>query len=301
MEETNFEVIIIGGSYSGLSAALALGRSLRKVLIIDSGNPCNKQTPHSRNFLTQDGEEPAVIALKAKRQVEKYPSINYLNDRVLEVAKQDMQFEVTTENEETFVAKKILFATGVRDIMPDIEGFAACWGISAIHCPYCHGYEVRGKKTAILANGNFAYHYAQLVSNLTDDLVIITQGIPEFTPEQMQKFATKNISIIPAKVQKIQHHDGHIESLMLEDGSEMKVDAIYHRPIFEQHTDILVKLGCEINEQGLITVDQMQRTTIDGVFASGDCTSPMRSVANAVASGNMAGAAINYALVDASF
>jgi thioredoxin reductase len=154
MTDTNkFEVIIIGGSYAGLSAAMALGRSLRNVLIIDSGLRCNRQTPHAHNFITQDGEQPAVIAEKARIEVLKYKTVQIINDLAVRGIKTKDGFLITTETGQEFQAEKVIFASGIKDIMPDIKGFAACWGVSVVHCPYCHGYEIRDQKTAILANG----------------------------------------------------------------------------------------------------------------------------------------------------
>ncbi|MGE4512522.1 MAG: NAD(P)/FAD-dependent oxidoreductase, partial [Chryseobacterium sp.] len=143
--ENNFDVIIIGGSYAGLSAGMALGRSLRNVLIIDSEKPCNRQTPHSHNFITQDGKRPKEISDLAKEQVAKYETVSFFNGTVIKTSKNDNGFEVETSYGEKFTAKKIILATGLKDIMPDIEGFSECWGISVIHCPYCHGYEVKDR------------------------------------------------------------------------------------------------------------------------------------------------------------
>jgi len=142
----NFDVIIIGGSYAGLSAALALGRSLRKVLIMDSGLPCNRSTPHSHNFLTHDGERPAVIAEQARTKVLAYKTVTWWNGLAVSGRKTGSGFEIITQNDGIFYGRKLIFATGIRDILPDIKGFAECWGISVIHCPYCHGYEFRGEK-----------------------------------------------------------------------------------------------------------------------------------------------------------
>ncbi|MBL7931401.1 MAG: NAD(P)/FAD-dependent oxidoreductase, partial [Bacteroidia bacterium] len=158
-EKNMFDVIIIGGSYSGLAAGLALGRALRKVLIIDSGLPCNRQTPHSHNFITHDGKTPAEISRMARGQVEKYETVTFLESTVIDGAKVGKGFEIKTEKGEVFKATKLIFATGIRDQMPDIEGFSECWGITAIHCPYCHGYEVWNQITGILANGAFAYEF----------------------------------------------------------------------------------------------------------------------------------------------
>lgn len=123
-----YDVIIIGGSYAGLSAAMALGRSMREVLIIDSGKPCNKQTPYSHNFLTHDGETPAMIAQKAREQVMQYPTVQFINDTANGATKTEDGFEIKTISHETYYTKKIIFATGVLDTMPDRMGFGECWG-----------------------------------------------------------------------------------------------------------------------------------------------------------------------------
>lgn len=146
MDKNEFEVIIIGGSYSGLSAAMALGRSLRKTLIIDSGKPCNRQTPHSHNFLTQDGSTPQEISTIAKQQVLNYDTIRFYEGLAISGKKIAEGYEVTTSNQDVFRAKKLVFALGIKDLMPNIKGFSECWGISVVHCPYCHGYEIRNKK-----------------------------------------------------------------------------------------------------------------------------------------------------------
>src|SRR5690554_5033007 len=128
-DNTDFEVIIIGGSYAGLSSAMTLGRSLRNVLVIDSGLPCNRQTPHSHNFLTQDGKTPQEISTLAQKQVEKYESVKFYKGLATTGLKSENGFEITTDTKEIFTAKKLIFATGLKDLMPDIKGFAKSWGI----------------------------------------------------------------------------------------------------------------------------------------------------------------------------
>ena len=156
-DKKHFDVIIIGGSYSGLAAAMALGRALRKVLIIDSGKPCNRQTPYSHNFLTQDGKTPKEIATLAKQQVTMYDSVEFFNSLATKVSKTENGFEVQTSSGDIFKSKKLIFATGIKDEMPSIKGFSECWGISVLHCPYCHGYEVRNETTGIFGNGEYGF------------------------------------------------------------------------------------------------------------------------------------------------
>lgn len=297
----NYEVIIIGGSYSGLSAAMALGRALRNVLIIDSGLPCNRQTPHSHNFITQDGEQPSEIAEKSKKQALKYETIKFVNDLAINAKKTVDGFVITTKEGREYATKKIIFATGVKDIIPNIKGFSECWGISVIHCPYCHGYEFKRERTGIIANGNFAFHYAQLIRNWTKDLTIFTNGKSKLTQEQTYKIIKHNIPIIENEIEYLKQENGSVKQIVFKDNSEFNLKAIYSRPSFEQHCKIPEELGCELTEQGLLKVDMFQKTTIVNVFACGDNASPMRSVANAVATGNVVGAIVNNIMTEEEF
>ncbi|SOD14687.1 Thioredoxin reductase [Pedobacter xixiisoli] len=299
--QQEFDVIIIGGSYAGLSAALALGRALRKVLVIDAGNPCNKQTPHSHNFLTQDGKTPKEISEIAKSQVANYNTISFVNDIAIKGEKNVSGFEITTAEGAIFKGRKLIFGTGVKDIMPNIEGFAACWGISVIHCPYCHGYEVRNQKTGLFANGDMAYEFGKLLWNWTKELTIYTNGKSTLSVEQTKTLANKNIHIVEKEIVKINHEHGKIQELVFSDYSAQKLDALYAKIPFIQHSDIPQNSGCEITEMGMLKVDMMQKTTIEGVFAAGDSTNMMRSVANAVYGGNMAGAAVSKELIAEEF
>ena len=135
MGTKNFEVIIIGGSYAGLSAAMALGRSLRKVLVIDGGRPCNRQTPQSHNFITQDGVPPHQITAIAKEQLLQYKTVDFVHDLAVSAEKNKNGFSISTQSGNIVTAKKLIMATGIKDLIPKIKGFAECWGISMIHCP----------------------------------------------------------------------------------------------------------------------------------------------------------------------
>ncbi|MHA7101428.1 NAD(P)/FAD-dependent oxidoreductase [Roseivirga pacifica] len=299
--KTQYEVIIIGGSYAGLSAAMALGRSLRNVLVIDSGKPCNRQTPHSHNFLTQDGKAPAEIASIAKAQVAKYQTVDFFDGLAISGTRTTASFTIKADSGDTFSAPKLVFATGIKDIMPDIKGFAECWGISVVHCPYCHGYEIKGQTTGILANGDTAKHLAPLVGNLTDKLTIYTNGKPEFSMEDLEQLEKHNVDINAKLVREVEHQNGRMNKLIFKDGTSAKLDALYARLPFAQHSDIPEELGCEINDQGYIAVNAFQQTNIDGIYACGDSASPLRAVANAVYSGNLVGAMVNRELCEAAF
>lgn len=296
--ETEYEVIIIGGSYAGLSAAMALGRSLRKTLVIDSGKPCNSQTPQSHNFITHDGKPPAEISNIAKEQVLQYPTVTFYNGLATHAAPLPNGYEVGTAAGDSFTAKKLLFATGVADQMHNIPGFANCWGISALHCPYCHGYEIRNKTIGVMANGDLAFELCKLHSNWTKNLVLFTNGKSTLNKGQTDALLTHNITIIEAELSAIAHTNGYIHHIELADGNTQKVDALYSKITFKQHCELPEQLGCGLDEHGYIAVDALHKTTVNGIYAAGDNTTIFRSVASAIASGNRAGAFINKELID---
>lgn len=295
------DVAIIGGSYAGLSAAMALGRSLRNVLVIDSGLPCNRQTPHSHNFLTHDGEVPAVILAKAKEQVMRYATVAFKNGVAVAGKIQNGRFQIETSDGGNFYARKLLFATGVKDNFPAIAGFAECWGISVLHCPYCHGYEVRNEKTGIIANGDMAFEIARLIRHWTNELTLFTDGASTLTETQKEKMAHHRIHIIETEIAHIEHENGYVKFVHLENGERVALKAIYSRPALTQHCPIPQALGCEMTEHNLLKVDAFQRTSVPGIYAAGDNATMMRSVSLAVAHGSFAGAAINKEMMEEQF
>lgn len=297
MEKRDFDVIIIGGSFAGLSAAMTLGRAIRNVLIVDAGKPCNRQTPHSHNFLTQDGATPAEISALAKSQVLAYPTVKFENDTVIDVSGTNNNFIVKTAEGKSHSTRKILFSTGVKDIVPDIPGFAESWGISVIHCPYCHGYEYRGQNTGILANDVMAVDFVKLIGNWTQKLTLFTNGKAVFDKETFDKISIPGFQIVEREIAELINESGYLKEIVFKDGSVQEIDALYARVPFVQHTDIPIKLGCELTEMGLVKVDEFGKTGIPGIYAAGDNTSRMRSVSSAVAAGTTAGAVLNHEMI----
>jgi thioredoxin reductase len=296
-----YDVIIIGGSYSGLAAAMALGRALKKVLIIDSAKPCNRQTPQSHNFITHDGQKPSEIAALAKQQVKHYHTVEFLNGLAINGEKTKNGFEILTDSGEKFNASKLIFASGIDDLMPDIPGYAESWGISVLHCPYCHGYEVRNQKTGILGNGDFGFEFSVLISNWTDNLTLFTNGKADLSIEQSAKLKKHKIRVVEAEIEQLEHENGYLKSVHFKDGSNTPVKALYARSAFVQHSAIPELLGCEINDEGYIRVNPAQKTNIEGIFACGDNCTRMRTVANAVAMGTTAGMMVNKELIEEGF
>ena len=297
IDKNTFDVIIVGGSYSGLAAAMALGRALKKILIIDDGKPCNKQTPVSHNFITNDGKPPAEVTALANLQLRRYNTVKFFDGTAKSGKKTGDGFEIQVESGETFAAKQLIFATGIKDKLPAIDGLAACWGISVIHCPYCHGYEVKGKKTGVLGNGEMTFDFTRLISNWTKDLTLFTNGTSAIKSVQRAKLLTHGIEIVEKPISRFEHDNGYIKSIVFKDGTRFYIEAIYAPSPFEQHCTIPESLGGELNEEGYIMIDHMQETTVKGVYACGDNAGRARTVANAVAMGTATGIAVSKKMI----
>lgn len=296
-----FDVIIVGGSYAGLSAAMALGRALRQVLLIDAAKPANRFTPYSHNFITHDGKRPDEIATLARQQVEKYLSVRQIEGFVVSAEKVDHEFIIGLDTGTQFVSTKLIFATGIIDLMPNIPGFADCWGRSVLHCPYCHGYEVRNTRTGILGKGDYAFEFGSLISNWTRELIIFTNGPAALNAEQKLKLDRHHIPVIEHRIKALHHDQGYLKNISFENGHSTMLSTIYARPGFKQHTNLPVQMGCELTPEGYIKIDSSQRTTVPGVYACGDNVTRLRTVSSAVAMGTIAGMMANKDLITETF
>jgi len=297
MKKDSFDVIIVGGSYSGLAAGMALGRALKNVLIIDDGKPCNKQTPASHNFLTNDGRAPAEIAAIAKDQLSRYSTIHFFAGTAVSANKTPGGFNITTNTGETIECVQLVFATGIKDQFPAIPGLEESWGISVLHCPYCHGYEVIDSVTGILGNGDIGFDFTRLISNWTSSLTLFTNGTSTLTDVQQKKLSMHYIEIVEKEIAKLEHENGYVRRIFFKDGSYSFVNVIYAPRPFEQHCKIPQELGCELTVDGYIKTDGLHATTVPGVYAIGDNASKMRTVANAVANGTSAGLIISKKMI----
>ncbi len=228
------DAIIIGGSYAGLAAGLALGRARRRTLIVDDGTPCNARAARSHNFLAHDGAAPRTIATTARRQVDAYPSVAFVDGTVSAAWQGERGFAIRTAAGAVFAARALVLATGIEDKLPPIPGLAECWGISALHCPYCHGYEVRDRPTAVLAGGEAGAEFAALVANWTDDVALVTPEHAGVPVDAARRLASRGIRVVAGPPTAVEHRGGVVSALHLAGGSLLPVEVVYVRPPFEQ-------------------------------------------------------------------
>ena len=298
MTTGSLDCVVIGGSYGGLSAALTLGRSMRNAVVLDEGLACNRFAPHSQNFLLTMVPFRERLPHWEKSKFKTSTRRSSLSKVVLPPfpKRPNVCFEITTEAGSKYESKNVIFATGIKDQMPDIPGFVDCWGVSVIHCPYCHGYEYHSQSTGILCLPGADLHIIPMVRNLTPDCKVFAHG-KEFSEEEKTTFARNGKELLTSPVKEIQHENGKVKQVVLEDGTTVPLKALYAPTPFEVNgKSLMEELGCDMDDKGYLKVDGFQKTSVDGVLGCGDCTTMLRQVSTAVFGGNIAGVVVNNGL-----
>jgi thioredoxin reductase len=297
-----YEVAIVGGSNGGLAAALTLGRSNRKIIVFDTGEPGNNSASQAHNLLTRDGEPPEMLLSIGREQLKEYPSIVNSKGRIIAAKAKEGYFELTTETLSTIRVRKLILATGVQYILMDIKGLRKLWGKTIVHCPYCHGWEIRDRPIAIIAHGDIAYIIAITVSNLNKDIVILLNGTSIADAEKRNKLIGKGWEIIATPIAEILEHEQGIR-IIFTDGTEIIRAAAYAKPKeLRFNNQLAVQLGCELHETGSVATDDIFQTTVPGVFAVGDLSHPgFHQISAAIAGGHKAGAFCNVQLCREDF
>ena len=290
-----FDVIIIGGSYAGLSAALQLGRARKNVLVVDAGKRRNRFASHSHGFLGQDGKAPSEIVAEARRQIERYQTIEWAEGRVTDAEGSFGDFAVEIDGHRRQSAARLILAMGVTDELPDITGLKERWGSSVFHCPYCHGYELDQGKIGVIAASSMAIHHALMLPDWSET-TFFTNGI--FVPDEDQA-ALLSARGVRVEKDRIAEIAGHAD-VVLADGRSIALAGLFTQPKLRITSDWIGKLGCSVEEGPMgssIVTDAMKQTTVRGVFACGDVARPAGSVALAVGDGAMAGAAAHRSIL----
>ncbi|MET0343522.1 MAG: NAD(P)/FAD-dependent oxidoreductase [Polyangiales bacterium] len=291
------DVIIIGGSYAGLSAALQLGRARRSVLVLDAGQRRNRFASHAHGFLGRDGVPPGDIVAQGRAELLRYATVSVREATVREVRPVEGGFAVCAVTE-SFRAKRIILATGVGDKLPEVPGLADAWGKTAFHCPYCHGYELNRGQLGVLATSPMSLHHAQLVPEW-GPTTFFTNGV--FTPSEAERadLSARGVRVEPARVHGVQSDEKTI-TVQLEEGRTQRLEGLFVLPRTQLVTPFAEQLGLAVAESPMgpyYQTDALKQTTVPGVFACGDAGLAMGSVAFAVADGAMAGVSAHRSLV----
>jgi thioredoxin reductase len=295
------DVVIIGGGAAGLSAALVLGRARRNVLVLDAGQPRNAPASAAHGVFTREGTPPLELLRIARDQLSAYPSIEVREGVAASVHAGINDFHVTTVSGERIGARKLLLAYGLADSLPEIAGIGQFWGESVLHCPYCHGWEVRDEPLAYIANGAMATEFGALLLGWSRDLVLCTNGPADLTDEQREQLSRNGVQVREQRIISVEGEGRKLRGVRFEDGTVLFRSALFVRPAVSPRTNFSVVLGCEHTEAGFIKVDELGRTSVPGVFAAGDLVTPFQQVIRAAATGATAAAGINHSLAGEDF
>ena len=289
------DVIVIGGSYAGMAAALQLLRARRKVLIIDAGERRNRFASHSHGFLSQDGVDPAVIHANARDQLTAYPTLEWVEGRAIAASGQKDEFVVETAGGNQHRGRRLLFAMGVRDELPKVPGLADRWGRSVFHCPYCHGYELDQGRIGVIGTGPISVHQAQLLPEW-GETTLFTNGVTPLDAEAEADLGRRGVTVERQPIAGIEAE----AEVVLTDGLRLNFAGLFTAPRCETASDLAAKMGCKLVEtpMGLqIATGETKETDLPGVFACGDAARAPHSVSLAVGDGAWAGAQLHRSLV----
>ncbi|KEO77924.1 NAD(P)/FAD-dependent oxidoreductase [Paenibacillus polymyxa] len=297
-----YDCAIIGGGPAGLNAALVLGRARRSVALIDNNRPRNAVTHASHGFITRDGVTPAEFRRVAYEEVLRYPSVHHLQTEVVSITKNVSGFEVLDSSGFRVQARKLILATGVKEIFPKIEGFYPLYGKSLFNCPYCDGWELRDQPLVLVSESAAIFHTAKLLLNWSKDLIVCTNGHASLSDQQKERLQSKGIVIMEQPVAAFIGHNGKLEHVRFTDGIQVPRIGGFVTPQFVQSAPFGEHLGCERTESGGIKTDEAGRTSIPGVYAAGDSSYFMPSqLIFAAADGSRTAASVNMDLTEEDF
>jgi thioredoxin reductase len=294
-KDPEFDVVVVGGSYAGLSAALQLARARRRVLVVDAGRRRNRYADRSHGFLTQDGTEAAAIAAQGRAQLRAYPTVAWANDTAVGACAGGAAFDVALTDGGTVRARRLVLATGVADTLPAVDGLEERWGRTVFHCPYCHGYELDGGAIGVLAAGELALHQALLLPDW-GKVTLLANDAVEPRPDQLAALAARGVTVERTPVARI---EGRAD-VVLRDGRVLPLAGLFVASRTHIASPLAQQLGCALEDGPLgqyVATDAQKASSVPGVFCCGDMARAAGNVALAVADGALAGIAAHRSLI----
>ncbi|MGH3763864.1 MAG: NAD(P)/FAD-dependent oxidoreductase [Pseudonocardiaceae bacterium] len=294
----DYDVVVVGGGAAGLTAAVYLARSRRRVVVVDAGDPRNAPSAHLHGFLSRDGTPPAELLAAGREEVAGYGG-EVITDRVLGVEHVgEHGVVVRLASGPDLTTRGVLVATGLRDELPEIPGLRERWGNDVLHCPYCHGYEVRDEPIGVLGGDNrpFTLHQASLVRQWSPDVVFFPHRIA-LTAEERERLTARGIRIIDGEVARLVAKDAELLSVELAAGQVVPRAAVFIGPRFVPHDELLTGLGCQVDDSGWVATDATGRTSVPRVWAAGNVVDSPAQAITAAGAGSVAAIAINHYLL----
>jgi thioredoxin reductase len=293
----SYDVAVIGGSAAGLSAALVLSRARRKVLVVDAGNPRNAPALHMHGYLSRDGLPPSDLVEIGRDEVKGYGG-ELVDGTVTDIVPNgNTGFWLLLSDGRRVATRRVLVATGLRDELPDVEGLQDRWARDVLHCPYCHGWEVRDQQLGVLGGSADAVRYAQIVRQWSHDVVYFTPaGL--LTARERGELVARAIGVVEGDVRRVVVDDDRLTGVELDDGRVVPRDVVFVPPRFVPNNGLLAGLDCDLDAQGWVSVDPVGRTSVRGVWAAGNVVNTRAQVITAAGEGSATALALNADLVD---
>ncbi|MFG3026089.1 NAD(P)/FAD-dependent oxidoreductase [Streptomyces sp. NPDC048254] len=295
-----YEVVVVGGGAAGLSAALVLGRARRRTLVVDAGEPRNAPAAHMQGFLSRDGMPPAEFLAVGREEIARY-GVELVRDRAV-AASRDGDFTVSLASGRQVRARQLVVATGLEDELPPVPGVAERFGRDVLHCPYCHGWEVRDQAFGVLATTPMSVHQALMVTQWSKDVTLFLHQVAEteLSDDDLRRLATAGVRVVPGEVAGLRVEDDRLTGVRLSDGGVHAREALFVAPRPVPRNDLLVGLGAELTQTpfgSYPVIDERGLTTVPGLWAAGNASGFAEQVVNAASRGYRAGAAINGELL----
>ncbi|MGW0162610.1 NAD(P)/FAD-dependent oxidoreductase [Mycobacterium sp. NPDC003323] len=285
-----WECVVVGGGAAGLSAALVLGRARRRTLLIDANRQSNRAAPAIGGLLGFDQRSPAELYAKGREELTAYPSVEYRNNEVLSGRPVEAGYALELDDGQVVHSRRVLLATGMDYVPPDLPGVAAMWGSSVFQCPFCHGWEMRDKRLAALASGAEAVHAALMLRGWSEDVVLLTDGPSDLDPAQTQLLATADVTIDERRVTELIGSDSVLSAISFSDGDRLERDGLLVEAPLRQRSTLAEQLGASGTAGPLgpdvLTIDPLHRTDAPTVFAAGDLCAEQPYIAGAIAAGS---------------
>jgi thioredoxin reductase len=293
MEDERYDVVVVGGGAAGLSAALVLGRARRRVAVVDSGAPRNAPAAHMHGYLSRDGMPPADLLTAGRKEAAAY-GVEFITGQVVSI---EPAFLITLSKGRRLRSRRLLIGTGAADELPPIPGLSKRWGKDFLHCPYCHGWEVRDRPLGVLGASAASVEHAQLIRQWTDDLIFFTHS-HDLTETERKQLEAREVRVVDGEIRGIFVQDDRLKGVVLGDGRIVEREALFIRPEMRPCLDgLMEQLGCQTDDLGFIRVDTVGRTSVPGVWAAGNAANPRAQVITAAGEGSAAAISINADLV----
>ena len=293
----DYDVIVVGGGPAGLSAALVLGRCLRKVLICDSGQPRNAASHALHGYLTRDNTSPGEFLNIARSQFEQYKTVTYLATEIINVLVIKTGFEVVLKDQTRKSCRKLLLATGVVDNLPEFAGFEGLYGSSIFHCPYCDAWEFRGRPIVVYGNGSRGHALSLDLKNWTNQVTLCTDGPAKLSAEEKLDLEKHSVTILEDKIASIQSSQSKIQKILFTNGNTLDFAAMFFTLGQKQRSNLPEQLGCEFSEKGAVKTDSYQVSCVPNLYVAGDASEELQLVIVAAAEGAKAAFAINKSIL----